>query len=117
MSDWLDKLEAFADAATPGPWVFGEMPENEATVLINPKLMDRYDEPLDGGTVFYPRIIVDTVNMTDEDANHVEAFNPATVKAMCAVIRAAEEAVGLIWPSSLVKLAESLDALRELVEG
>lgn len=76
----LDALESVANAATPGPWEAGEeAPEWTASQRVfAPGLGDEQDDTICEAVEF-------------KDATHIAAFDPPTVLALIARVRAAEK--------------------------
>lgn len=92
----LDKLEALADAATPGPWTID--PQNQWDDGTN--LPEQVDLRVNGSRWSK---VVDAVHVSDADAAFIAAANPATIKSLIASAREAaaeiEEARALIAES------------------
>lgn len=111
MSDTLDKLEAVARAATPGPWRWWT--SNSVRRLSS-------DATGKDGDVLYAfmhpsRTYADIgfPNGGDEgpDAAHIAAFNPKTARALVKVARAAKRAYRVM--DTLIPNEDETDALAE----
>lgn len=85
----LDKLEALADAATPGPWDVGE----DGPILYEGMLRPVWN--IYGGKNFVDARLVGSVEHFKEDdypnanAAFIAAVNPATIKSLIASAREA----------------------------
>lgn len=104
MSADMDKLEAIAKAATPGPWeAFTDCP-GECCWLI--RTVERESD------ITYPGDLIAAPEMSQEDAAYMATFCPERVLALLAVVRAAKNTRDQFLGSSIELQGLALSSLR-----
>ena len=93
MKDLTD-LRKIAEAATPGPWVYGDNRDGLGNKLHPAKFPGKYNP------------IADFEYTEDEDAEHIATFDPPAVLALLARLEQAEAAVARVRGLALESQAE-----------
>lgn len=104
--EWLEELEAKADAATPGPWVAGEVLERGTVVRGHNMIIDCRHTPDEG-------------HFGGHNAAFIAAANPQTVQRLVAMVKFLSEQIDGKYEYNDYRwtVIKSADALQEAYES
>lgn len=112
----LDRLEAVAKAATPGPWEWeppskSDWPTSDESLVTSWKGDDGFAKSVVSGWGYD----ASGTDASDEDRVHIAAFSPDTVLTLISLARRAEKAEAKereAWQVASIRLDAYTDAIR-----